>query len=91
MEIKQQSVNQLIAKELSERRGIEEIMKRFRSCVIVHALNTNHGSIRGTARLLKTNRNSLIRWMEEGNIDKHYPIPPPDRVLFRRSRADRAK
>lgn len=66
--IQQQSVDDLIGKELADGRGIEAIMQRFQNCVIVKALELTDGNQTQAAALLKTHRNNLVRWIHENNI-----------------------
>jgi DNA-binding NtrC family response regulator len=74
--VKQQSVIDLINKELQEGRGIEAIGERFHNCVIVQALTLTGGNVSRAAVILKTARNNLVRWMQESGIDSHFPISP---------------
>ena len=62
------TVASLIAKEIREGRGADEIMHRFRNSVIVQALTMNGWNISHAAQALKTHRNNLINWMREAGI-----------------------
>lgn len=73
--IKQQSVAELIDKELLAGRGIEAIMGRFQNSVIVHALHVKEGNVSRAAVLLKTHRNNVIRWMKEAGIHRSQDDP----------------
>lgn len=76
IQIKQQSVIDLINKELQEGKGIEAISGRFYNCVIVQALTLTNGNVSRAAVILKTARNNLVRWMKESGVDRHFPISP---------------
>lgn len=67
--VQQRSVEELIDRNILEhKRSMDEIVNRFRNTVIVRALSINGGSITRTAKMLKTNRTSLVRWMDEFGI-----------------------
>jgi DNA-binding NtrC family response regulator len=74
--VQQRSVEELIDRNLlTHQRGIDEIMDRFRNTVITRALELNKGNISETAKMLKTNRTTLVRWMDEfGMRDQDAPI-----------------
>jgi DNA-binding NtrC family response regulator len=72
IQVRQKSVEELIDKELYEGRGADEILDRFRNCVVVRALNIKEGNITKTAEMLKCHRNTLTHWMDEGKISLHY-------------------
>ena len=61
----QQSVKQLIDKELDEGRGMDEIVSRFRNCVLSQALDRCQYNQVHTAQLLKTHRNTIVNWIRE--------------------------
>ena len=64
--VQQHSVEELIDRNLLEhKRSMDEIMDRFRNTVIVRALAIHTGNISRTAVTLKTNRTTLVRWMDE--------------------------
>lgn len=71
--VTQKSVTELIEKELKDGRGIEAIVERCHLSVVVHALNMTHGNQSQAARLLKTHRNNLVRWIQEAKIQHRYP------------------
>ena len=67
--VQQRSVEELIDRNLLEhKRSMDEIMHRFRNTVICRALAIHAGNITRTAQTLKTNRTTLIRWMDEFGI-----------------------
>lgn len=67
--VQQRSIQDLIDKNLMEhRRGIDEMMARFRNTIIVRALAITGGNITKTAELLRTTRTTLVRWMDEFNL-----------------------
>ena len=74
IEIKQQSVEDLIVKELNEGRGYRAIIERFQNSVVVGALTLTHGNVTRAAVLLKVHRNNLIRWMRMSGLDRHFFI-----------------
>lgn len=75
----QASVRRLITKELIiDQRGIDTILERFKNCVIVCALRHTRGNVTMAARLLKTSRNNLMRWMAESGIDRYFPVEPEE-------------
>jgi DNA-binding NtrC family response regulator len=64
--IQQRSVEELIDRNLlHHKRSMDEIMDRFRNSVIVRALAIHAGNITRTAQTLKTNRTTLVRWMDQ--------------------------
>jgi DNA-binding NtrC family response regulator len=76
LKVKQQSVIDLINKELQDGRGIEAINERFHNCVLVQALTLTNGNVSRAAVILKTSRNNVIRWMKESGVDRHFRIAP---------------
>lgn len=67
--VQQHSVEELIDRNILEhKRSMDEIVDRFRSTVIVRALAIKAGNITGTAKMLKVNRTTLVRWMDEFGI-----------------------
>jgi DNA-binding NtrC family response regulator len=68
-EVKQQSVRELIEQYLDEGVGLEDMVKRFRNSVVVHAMARSNGNQVHAAKLLKTHRNNLVRWLNEFQID----------------------
>lgn len=74
LKIQQQSVEDLILKEIDEGKGYQAITERFHNSVIVGALTRTRGNVSRAAILLKVHRNNLIRWMRESGIDRHFYI-----------------
>jgi hypothetical protein len=67
--VKQQSVRDLIDKEIVfERRGIEDVMLRFRNAILVRVLTLNDGNIPQTAKMLDTADENVRRWMREAGL-----------------------
>ena len=70
MKGKQASVLQLIEKELRDGRSAEEIVRRFRNCVMIRALELCDWNQLRAAALLKTHRNNLVRWIQEYKLER---------------------
>jgi DNA-binding NtrC family response regulator len=67
--VQQRSVEELIDRNILEhKRSMDDIVDRFRNTVICRALAINGGSITRTAKMLKVNRTTLVRWMDEFGI-----------------------
>lgn len=62
--VAQQSVQELIDKELNEGRSIHDIVERFRNCVMVRALELNNQNQVKAAKLMKVHRNTVSRWLQ---------------------------
>jgi DNA-binding NtrC family response regulator len=67
--IQQRSVEELIDRNLLDhKRGIDEIMDRFRNTIVVRALTLCDGNQTEACRILKTHRSNLERWMREAGL-----------------------
>jgi DNA-binding NtrC family response regulator len=67
--VEQRSMEELIdINLLKHERSIEQICERFKNTVIVRALEIKGGNVSQAAVLLKTNRNNLVRWIQEFGI-----------------------
>lgn len=71
--IVQKSVIELIDKELNEGRGVEEIVDRFKNCVVARLLELTDGNQSQAAILGKTHRNNIVNWIHRYNLNPHYP------------------
>lgn len=72
LKVKNKSVAQLIDKFVGDGVGIDSMMVRFRNSVIVHVLAQTDGNISHAARVLKTGRESIYRWLREYKIEEDY-------------------
>lgn len=70
--VKQQSVKELIDKEIGEGRGIDNIVERFKNCVLTRALEMSEGNKTSAAKLLKCHRNNIQRWIDEFGLHEQY-------------------
>lgn len=68
----QQSVVELIDKEIADGRGMENIVERFKNCVLTRALEMTEGNKCGAAKLLKCHRNNIQRWIDEFGLHEQY-------------------
>jgi len=79
--VKQQSVEALILKELGEKRGLDEIMERFKNSVVVATLTRTNGNIKSAALILKMRHDTLRDYMKESDILQHFPDTADERRL----------
>lgn len=70
--VKQQSVRELIDKEIAEGRSMDNIVERFKNCVLTRALEMTAGNKCDAAKLLKCHRNSIQNWIDEFGLHENY-------------------
>lgn len=68
----QQSVAELIDKEIGDGRGIDNIVERFKNCVLTRAMEMTEGNKCGAAKLLKCHRNSIQNWIDQYGLHEEY-------------------
>ena len=68
LKVKNKNVAELIEKFIEDGLGIDDIMLRFRNSVIVHAMTLTEGNVTHAARVLKTGRENMYRWIKEYEV-----------------------